>query len=190
MAVKIILVDDQPVPGLTLRHWLKKQQGTLQVVGEAVPGSPVLALIQISEPDVVLLDVTRSPDASLNTARLIRDHYPDLPIVAIGPASGDGLRAEAAGAGAGPWAARWRFCSRRPRSAATASFFDARSRFQVPWPMAATERLVGPKGCVCISIFLSASCLRRPSRGERKEARDFLRSPLRGAVQRTFRALD
>jgi DNA-binding NarL/FixJ family response regulator len=101
MSVKIVLVDDQPVPGLTLRRWLKKQR-ELEVVGEAVPGSPVLALIQITEPDVVLLDVLTSPEAGLNMARLIHDQYPDLPIVAIGePASGS-LRAEAAEAGA--WA--------------------------------------------------------------------------------------
>jgi DNA-binding NarL/FixJ family response regulator len=101
MAVKIVLVDDQPVPGLALRRWLKKAR-ELEVVGEAVPGSPVLALIQITEPDVVLLDVLTSPEAGLNVARLIRDQYPELPIVAIGEAANGSLRAEAAAAGA--WA--------------------------------------------------------------------------------------
>ena len=108
MALKILLVDDQQVPGLTLRHWLKKQR-ELQVVGEAVPGSPALALILITEPDVVLLDVQASPDASLEMARLIRDHYPTIPIVAIGGTSGGNLRVEAAQAGA--WAF---FPKRRP----------------------------------------------------------------------------
>jgi DNA-binding NarL/FixJ family response regulator len=101
MAVKIVLVDDQPVPGLTLRHWLKKQR-ELDVVGEAVPGSPALALIQITEPDVVVLDVQTSPEAGLNMARMIRDHYPNVPIVAIGGAANGDLHAEAAEAGA--WA--------------------------------------------------------------------------------------
>lgn len=101
MAMKIVLVDDQPVPGLTLRRWLKKER-ELEVVGEAVPGSPALALIQITEPDVVLLDLLTSPEAGLNMARLIREQYPDLPIVAIGEAADGGIRAEAAAAGA--WA--------------------------------------------------------------------------------------
>jgi DNA-binding NarL/FixJ family response regulator len=101
LALKIVLVDDQPVPGLTLRRWLKKQRD-LEVVGEAVPGSPVLALIPLVEPDVVLLDVLTSPDAGLNVARLIRDHYPNVPIVAIGAATAGSLRVEAAEAGA--WA--------------------------------------------------------------------------------------
>ncbi|MGH2681772.1 MAG: response regulator [Actinomycetota bacterium] len=101
MPVKIVLVDDQPVPGLTLRHWLKKQR-ELDVVGEAVPGSPALALIQITEPDVVVLDIQTSPEAGLNMARLIRDHYPNVPIVAIAEATSGSLREEAAEAGA--WA--------------------------------------------------------------------------------------
>jgi DNA-binding NarL/FixJ family response regulator len=101
MAVKIVLVDDQPVPGLTLRRWLKKER-ELEVVGEAVPGSPALALIQITEPDLVLLDLLTSPEAGLNMARLIREQYPDLPIVAIGEATDGRVRAEAAQAGA--WA--------------------------------------------------------------------------------------
>jgi DNA-binding NarL/FixJ family response regulator len=101
MAMKIVLVDDQPVPGLTLRRWLKKER-ELEVVGEAVPGSPALALIQITEPDIVLLDLLTSPEAGLNMARLIREQYPDLPIVAIGEATDGKVRAEAAQAGA--WA--------------------------------------------------------------------------------------
>jgi DNA-binding NarL/FixJ family response regulator len=101
MAVKIVLVDDQPVPGLTLRRWLKKER-ELEVVGEAVPGSPALALIQITEPDLVLLDLLTSLEAGLNMARLIREQYPDLPIVAIGEATDGRVRAEAAQAGA--WA--------------------------------------------------------------------------------------
>jgi DNA-binding NarL/FixJ family response regulator len=101
LALKIVLVDDQPVPGLTLRRWLRKQRD-LEVVGEAVPGSPVLALIPLVEPDVVLLDVNTSPEAGLNVARMIRERYPKLPIVAIGDASAGSLRVEAAEAGA--WA--------------------------------------------------------------------------------------
>jgi DNA-binding NarL/FixJ family response regulator len=101
LALKIVLVDDQPVPGLTLRRWLKKQRD-LEVVGEAVPGSPVLALIPLVEPDVVLLDVLTSPEAGLNVARMIREHFPTVPIVAIGEATAGNLRVEAAEAGA--WA--------------------------------------------------------------------------------------
>jgi DNA-binding NarL/FixJ family response regulator len=124
MAVKILLVDDQQVPGLTLRHWLKKQR-ELEVVGEAVPGSPALALIQITGPDVVLLDVQTSPEASLKMARLIRDHYPRVPIVAIGEASGGNLRVEAAQAGA--WAF---FPKRRPEELPTAirSVIDSKGK--------------------------------------------------------------
>jgi CheY-like chemotaxis protein len=101
LALKIVLVDDQPVPGLTLRRWLRKQRD-LQVVGEAVPGSPVLALIPLVEPDVVVVDVHTSPEAGLNVARMIREHYPNVPIVAIGEASAGSVRVEAAEAGA--WA--------------------------------------------------------------------------------------
>lgn len=101
MAVKILLVDDHPVLRINHRKWLERERG-LQVVGEAEPGSPVLALIQLAAPDVVLLDVHTSPEAGLNLARLIREHYPEVPVVAIGEATNGALRAKAAEAGA--WA--------------------------------------------------------------------------------------
>jgi DNA-binding NarL/FixJ family response regulator len=139
LALKIVLVEDQPVPGLTLRRWLRKQRD-LQVVGEAVPGSPVLALIPLVEPDAILLDVQTSPEAGLNVARMIRDHFPNVPIVAIGEAGAGNLRVEAAEAGA------WAFFSRtKPEDLAKAipsviegkgkPFVDLSSRtFQRPPP--------------------------------------------------------
>lgn len=114
VGVKILLVDDHPVLRLTLRRWLERARD-LQVVGEAEPGSPVLALIQLVDPDVVLVDVHASPEAGLNTAKSIHDQYPDLPIVAIGDAKNGKLRAESARAGA--WAY---FPNQRPAEMAKA----------------------------------------------------------------------
>jgi DNA-binding NarL/FixJ family response regulator len=137
LALKIVLVDDQPVPGLTLRRWLRKQRN-LEVVGEAVPGPPVLALIQLVEPDAVLLDLLTSPEAGLDVAKMIREQYPNVPIVAIGEATAGSLRVEAAEAGA--WAF---FPKSRPEDLAKAipsviegkgrRFFDLTERtFQRP----------------------------------------------------------
>jgi DNA-binding NarL/FixJ family response regulator len=114
MPVKILLVDDHPVLRLTLRKWLERARD-LQVVGEAEAGSPVMALIRLADPDVVIVDVHTSAEAGLNMARVIRDNYPELPIVAIGDAKNGKLRVAASKAGA--WAY---FPNQRPEEMAKA----------------------------------------------------------------------
>ena len=79
-AIRIVLVDDQPLLRLGFRLTLEEEDG-LEVVGEASDGAEALQQVQKLDPDVVLMDVrmpvldgiraTRAISASGSHARVI-----------------------------------------------------------------------------------------------------------------------
>jgi DNA-binding NarL/FixJ family response regulator len=83
MAVKIIVVDDQPTVRLHVREAIEAARD-LEVIGEATPGSAAIALVAMVHPDIVLVDVHSSPATGLGMTRLVRDRFPRVRVVAVG----------------------------------------------------------------------------------------------------------
>jgi DNA-binding NarL/FixJ family response regulator len=100
MAVRIIVVNDQPTVRLHIRAAIDEARD-LEVVGEATSGSPAIALMAMVHPDIVLVDVHSSPATGLGMTRLVRDRFPRVRVVAVGDVD-SGLQEEAVRAGA--WA--------------------------------------------------------------------------------------
>ena len=100
MAVRIIVVDDQPKVRLHIRAAIDAARD-LEVVGEATSGFAAMALMAMVHPDVVLVDVHTSPATGLGMTRLVRDRFPRVRVVAVGDLDSD-LHDEAVRAGA--WA--------------------------------------------------------------------------------------
>jgi DNA-binding NarL/FixJ family response regulator len=80
--VRILVVDDNP----TVRQYLRailEQQSDWRVCGEARTGDEALRGVEVSAPDVVLLDF-RLPDLSgLEVAREIARQHPEIPILMV-----------------------------------------------------------------------------------------------------------
>lgn len=83
MAVRIIVVDDQPAVRLHVRSALDAARD-LEVVGEATPGSAAMALVGMVHPDIVLVDVHTSVTAGLGMTRLVHTRFPGVRVVAVG----------------------------------------------------------------------------------------------------------
>jgi DNA-binding NarL/FixJ family response regulator len=100
MAVRIIVVDDQPSVRLLIRAAIDLAPD-LEVVGEATSGSAAMALMAMVHPDVVLVDVHTSPATGLAMTKLVRDRFPSVRVVALGDLNSE-LHDDAVRAGA--WA--------------------------------------------------------------------------------------
>jgi DNA-binding NarL/FixJ family response regulator len=100
MAVRIIVVDDQPTVRLHVRAAIDAARD-LEVVGEATSGTAAMALVAMVHPDILLIDVHSSPATGLGMTRLIRDRFPRVRVVAVGEQD-SGIQDEAVRAGA--WA--------------------------------------------------------------------------------------
>lgn len=83
MAVRIIVVDEQPMVRLHVRAAIDAARD-LEVVGEATPGTAAMALVAMVHPDIVLVDVHSSPATGLGMTRLVHSRFPKVRVVAVG----------------------------------------------------------------------------------------------------------
>ncbi|MFW6060624.1 MAG: PAS domain S-box protein, partial [Phycisphaeraceae bacterium] len=79
---RLLLVDDHAVVRESLAHMLR-EQGSCEVVGEASDGEQALTLVASTEPDVVLLDVMMPGLNGIETARRLRERWPDMRIIGL-----------------------------------------------------------------------------------------------------------
>ncbi len=80
--VTIMIVDDHPVLRQGLRFMLQHSE-EVEVVAEASDGEEALIRLAESQPDVVLLDVKMPGMDGLTTLELIRDAWPQLPVLIL-----------------------------------------------------------------------------------------------------------
>ncbi len=80
--IRILLADDHAVlrAGLKL---LLGEQPDMQVVGEAVDGTAVVPLIEVTQPDLILLDLTMPRLGGLEVLPLIQQKAPQVRILIL-----------------------------------------------------------------------------------------------------------
>ena len=95
-ARRVLIVDDRS----QTREGLKALLATapVQVVGEAADGREAVHLIEVRQPDVVLMDASMPVMDGLEAARLIKARWPAVRVIVL--TIHTGLRAEALAAGA------------------------------------------------------------------------------------------
>ncbi|WEH43029.1 response regulator transcription factor [Streptomyces sp. NBC_01218] len=82
MAVKVLLVDDEPLVRTGLRVVLESQPD-IDVVGEAADGAAVLPLVRQLRPDVVAMDVRMPLMDGIDATRLLLRSLPDPPKILV-----------------------------------------------------------------------------------------------------------
>lgn len=80
--VKIILVDDKPVYRNAIKTLLQKL-GDIEIIGEASNGIEFLALLDISEPDVVFMDIEMPEMNGIEATKKAIAKKPDLTIIGL-----------------------------------------------------------------------------------------------------------
>lgn len=99
MPIRILIADDHAVVRSGLRELLRADED-VEVVGEAADGAEAMRLVGTLQPDMVLLDITMPPDNGIETAKRLKEAYPDLLVLFLTIHEDEGLLHEALRAGA------------------------------------------------------------------------------------------
>jgi DNA-binding NarL/FixJ family response regulator len=84
--VKVLVADQQPMFRRGLTSVLSREQD-IEICGEATTTSEIMDKVTTLLPDVVLLDITISPNNSLEMAKTIKQLLPSVAVVVITPQS-------------------------------------------------------------------------------------------------------
>lgn len=82
MAIKILLVDDQMLVREGIKSLLNLSD-KVTVVGEAQDGSHVLAVVENSNPDVILLDLSMPVMNGIDTLKLLNEKNIQIPVIIL-----------------------------------------------------------------------------------------------------------
>ena len=82
MTIRLLLVDDHAVVRLGMRM-LFDSEPDFQIVAEADNARDALKAVQESKPDIVLMDIGLPDMSGIEAARLIKNQYPDVAVVAL-----------------------------------------------------------------------------------------------------------
>jgi NarL family two-component system response regulator LiaR len=99
MSIRVAIADDHAVVRQGLRTFLELQDG-MEVVGEAADGEEAVALVELTAPDVVLLDLVMPRVDGLEAIRRIRDRAPGTRILVLTSFADDNTVLPAVRAGA------------------------------------------------------------------------------------------
>ena len=99
MAVKVIIVDDNPVFLAGIKTILEATDEIL-LVGEAKDGPEAITLVKEKLPDVVVMDISKHHPDCIQATRQIRSKYPDTKVLAFSIHSGKRIIKEMLDAGA------------------------------------------------------------------------------------------
>jgi two-component system response regulator NreC len=82
MTIRLLLVDDHAVVRLGMRM-LFDSEPDFEIVAEADNARDALTAVQESKPDIVLMDIGLPDISGIEAARLIKENYPDVAVVAL-----------------------------------------------------------------------------------------------------------
>lgn len=80
--IRVLLVDDHPVVRQGIRGLLESAVD-IEVVGEASNGEEALRLVEVTSPDVLLLDMELPDIEGTQVAQNIEQHYPQVKLLAL-----------------------------------------------------------------------------------------------------------
>lgn len=80
--IRLLLVDDHAVVRSGLRMLLENE-ADLNIVGEADTGRQALELVEVLNPDVVIMDITLPDISGIEVTRLIKEAHPKMAVVAL-----------------------------------------------------------------------------------------------------------
>ena len=80
--IKVIIVDDHPVVRNGIKNMLLVFDD-IELIGEAGGGPELLAQLQETMPDVILMDMVMPGMDGLETTRAVMTRYPDMKIVML-----------------------------------------------------------------------------------------------------------
>ena len=81
-AIRVLIVDDQPVVRQGLRAFLELQEG-LEIVGEAVDGEEAVEAASHLRPDVVLMDLVMPRLDGVAAMRILRERVPGARVIVL-----------------------------------------------------------------------------------------------------------
>jgi len=81
--IKVIIVDDHELFRLGLRTAIENRNTDITVIGEANSGKDFFKLLEISTPDIVLLDIMLPDTNGIEIARSLKNEKPELKILVI-----------------------------------------------------------------------------------------------------------
>ena len=82
MGASIILADDHVLVRQGLRRIIQEDPA-MQVIHEAGDGMELLALLEASTPDIVILDISMPRLQGLEAAQIIKEQYPTVKIMIL-----------------------------------------------------------------------------------------------------------
>src|SRR5450432_1920883 len=97
--IRIVIADDHEVVRAGIKALLN-QHGTFQVVGEAATGDEAIKQVEVSHPDVVVMDVRMPGMSGLDACRRIVQQFPATRVVMLTSFAEDELLFAAIRAGA------------------------------------------------------------------------------------------
>jgi two-component system response regulator NreC len=80
--IRLILVDDHEIVRIGLRMLLQAQPD-IEIVAEASSGEEAIDLVQMHQPDVVLMDVTMPGMSGMEATRQLKASYPSVAVLAL-----------------------------------------------------------------------------------------------------------
>jgi DNA-binding NarL/FixJ family response regulator len=84
--IKVLIAEQQPMflRGITS---VLAREADIEIVGEAINTAEVMDKIESLVPDILLLDITISPNSGLDLARNVKQLYPRISVVILTPQS-------------------------------------------------------------------------------------------------------
>ncbi len=80
--IRVIIADDHTLVREGVRMILAKEPG-IEVVGEAGDGQQALELVEISRPDVVIMDISMPGMDGIEATQKLKERHPELSVLAL-----------------------------------------------------------------------------------------------------------
>lgn len=80
--IRVLIADDHTIVRSGIRLLLEAEQD-IRVVGEAIDGQEALAIVETTQPDVVLMDITMPMMDGLEATRQIKVLYPHIQVLIL-----------------------------------------------------------------------------------------------------------